>query len=448
MKEIKILIVDDDITFALMLKTWLQKKGFLVETATSVSAAKQCLNDSRFSLVLTDMRLPDADGIVLLQWLGLANLDIPVIVMTSFAEIQNAVNSMKLGAFDYLSKPINPNELMTKITEALKAKSEKKAAPKPEEPEEPVAAPGFIEGNSDLSKQLYQYVNLVAPTNMSVLIRGESGTGKEHIAHLIHERSKRKGKPFIAIDCGSIPTELAASEFFGHVKGSFTGAMTDKVGAFEAANGGTLFLDEIGNLNYETQMHLLRALQERKVKRVGSTKEVDIDIRLVAATNEDLEVAISNGSFRNDLYHRISEFTIQMPELRDLRQDIMLYANFFLDVANRELNKNIVGFDKRVTEIFQNYDWPGNLRQMKNTVMRATLLSQGDYIQFDVLPREMLDGNRTEERSTLLRDPNDERARIVNALRSCGGNKSMAAKMLGVDRKTLYNKLKALNIEQ
>ena len=265
---------------------------------------------------------------------------------------------------------------------------------------------------------------------------------------MIHERSKRKGKPFIAIDCGSIPTELAASEFFGHVKGSFTGAMTDKVGAFEAANGGTLFLDEIGNLNYETQMHLLRALQERKVKRVGSTKEVDIDIRLVAATNEDLEVAISNGTFRNDLYHRISEFTIQMPELRDLRQDIMLYANFFLDVANRELNKNIVGFDKRVTEIFQNYDWPGNLRQMKNTVMRATLLSQGDYIQFDVLPREMLDGNRTEERSTLLRDPNDERARIVNALRSCGGNKSMAAKMLGVDRKTLYNKLKALNIEQ
>ena len=323
MKKYSILVVDDDVTFALMLKTWLIKKGYVADTASSVASAKKKIAENAYSLVLTDMRLPDSDGIELLQWLLAKGNAVPVIVMTNFAEIQNAVNSMKLGAFDYLSKPVNPSELERKISEALKHAEEKCPAEKAMEAEKKNYGPEsqvFIEGSSDEAKQLYQYVNLVAPTNMSVLICGESGTGKEHIAHLIHERSKRSGKPFVAVDCGSIPAELAVSEFFGHTKGSFTGAFDDKTGAFEAANGGTLFLDEVGNLGYETQMHLLRALQERKIKRIGSNKEINIDIRLVAATNENLKEAIANGSFRNDLYHRISEFTIQMPELRELKR--------------------------------------------------------------------------------------------------------------------------------
>ncbi|MBO8476814.1 MAG: sigma-54-dependent Fis family transcriptional regulator [Bacteroidetes bacterium] len=440
-----ILIVDDDVTFALMLKTWLGKHGFDSDTVSSVAAAKKRFKERDYSIVLTDMRLPDSDGIDLLQWMSVQKPGIPVIVMTNFAEIQNAVNSMKLGAFDYLSKPVNPSELLDKISEALKHTSKADSVDGTQEPA--VEQVDFIEGNSDASKLLYQYVNLVAPTNMSVLICGESGTGKEHIAHLIHSRSKRSGKPFVAIDCGSIPAELAGSEFFGHTKGSFTGALSDKIGAFEAANGGTVFLDEVGNLGYETQMHLLRALQERKIKRIGSNKEIEIDIRLVAATNEDLEKAISKGAFRNDLYHRISEFTIHMPELKDLKQDIMLYANFFLDSANRELGKNVIGFDDNVMQLFLNYDWPGNLRQMKNTVMRATLLTQGEYITMDSLPRELSLHKVVVEKSALLHDPADEKERILSALKNAGGNKSMAAKLLGVDRKTLYNKLKLYDIE-
>lgn len=440
-----ILIVDDDVTFALMLKTWLGKHGFDSDTVSSVAAAKKRFKERDYSIVLTDMRLPDSDGIDLLQWMSVQKPGIPVIVMTNFAEIQNAVNSMKLGAFDYLSKPVNPSELLDKISEALKHTSKADSVDGTQEPA--VEQVDFIEGNSDASKLLYQYVNLVAPTNMSVLICGESGTGKEHIAHLIHSRSKRSGKPFVAIDCGSIPAELAGSEFFGHTKGSFTGAFSDKIGAFEAANGGTVFLDEVGNLGYETQMHLLRALQERKIKRIGSNKEIEIDIRLVAATNEDLEKAISKGAFRNDLYHRISEFTIHMPELKDLKQDIMLYANFFLDSANRELGKNVIGFDDNVMQLFLNYDWPGNLRQMKNTVMRATLLTQGEYITMDSLPRELSLHKVVVEKSALLHDPADEKERILSALKNAGGNKSMAAKLLGVDRKTLYNKLKLYDIE-
>lgn len=439
-----ILIVDDDVTFALMLKTWLGKHGFDSDTVSSVAAAKKRFKERDYSIVLTDMRLPDSDGIDLLQWMSVQKPGIPVIVMTNFAEIQNAVNSMKLGAFDYLSKPVNPSELLDKISEALKHTSKADSVDGTQEPA--VEQVDFIEGNSDASKLLYQYVNLVAPTNMSVLICGESGTGKEHIAHLIHSRSKRSGKPFVAIDCGSIPAELAGSEFFGHTKGSFTGALSDKIGAFEAANGGTVFLDEVGNLGYETQMHLLRALQERKIKRIGSNKEIEIDIRLVAATNEDLEKAISKGAFRNDLYHRISEFTIHMPELKDLKQDIMLYANFFLDSANRELGKNVIGFDDNVMQLFLNYDWPGNLRQMKNTVMRATLLTQGEYITMDSLPRELSLHKVVVEKSALLHDPADEKERILSALKNAGGNKSMAAKLLGVDRKTLYNKLKLYDI--
>ena len=455
----RILIVDDDITFALMLRTWLAKRGFEVETAGSAAAARTALGKGDYALVLSDMRLPDEDGIALLQWMAGEGIAAPVIVMTSYAEIQNAVRCMKLGARDYVAKPVNPDELLKKIREALDApaageESAGSGRNAPRASRSAAAEPlNYIEGRSDTARQLYEYVRLVAPTDMSVLVNGASGTGKEHVAQLIHRGSRRAGKPFVAVDCGAIPRELAASEVFGHVKGSFTGALADKAGAFEAANGGTLFLDEVGNLTYETQVQLLRALQERRIRRVGSTREIPVDIRLVAATNENLEAAIARGTFRADLYHRINEFTLRMPELRQMSGDIPLFADFFLDQANRELGKRIVGFDAAALAALTHYDWPGNLRQLKNTVKSATLLAAGDYVTCRELPAEVTApstgaaaGNPTVP-SFSLRDPASEEEQIRRALAAAGGNKSQAAKLLGVDRKTLYNKLHHYGIE-
>ena len=450
----RILIVDDDITFALMLRTWLSKRGFDVATVGSVGAARTALEKQEYALVLSDMRLPDEDGIALLQWLVGRGRRERVIVMTGYAEIQNAVRSMKLGACDYVAKPVNPDELLKKIREAIDSPEAAAGAPAASAPAEKknsrsakagTEIPNYIEGHSDASRRLYEYVRLVAPTNMSVLVNGASGTGKEHVAQLIHRSSKRAGKPFVAVDCGAIPRELAASEFFGHVKGSFTGALNDKTGAFEAANGGTLFLDEVGNLTYETQVQLLRALQERRIRPVGSTREIPVDIRLVAATNEDLEAAIARGTFRADLYHRINEFTLRMPCLREMPEDVLLFADFFLDQANRELDKHLVGFDAAAAAALTRYDWPGNLRQLKNVVMSATLLAQDEYVTCRELPAEIAGGGAS---STLsLRDPAGEEEQIRRALAAAGGNKSQAAKLLGIDRKTLYNKLHLYGIE-
>ena len=445
-----ILIVEDDLTFATMLKTWLGKKGYEVETASTNARARKLLTTRDFSLILSDLRLPDQDGIHLLSWLRDLQKATPVIIMTSYAEIQGAVLAMKEGAADYVSKPVQPDELLKKIKEAISQESKIVATPK--ESKENFATQNFLEGESEAARQLYNYVNLVAPTQMSVLINGASGTGKEYVAHRIHQLSKRADKPFIAIDCGSIPKDLAASEFFGHVKGSFTGALTDKVGAFEEANGGTLFLDEIGNLSYEVQVQLLRALQERRIRRIGSTKEIEVDIRLVSATNENLKESISKGNFREDLYHRINEFTLRMPALKDRQEDILLFANFFLDQANRELDRHLIGFDAAASEAMQNYSWPGNLRQLKNIVKRATLLAQGDFISIRELGDEILEHATPDaqqmQHSFVLHDEEAEKQRILNALQQTGNNKTKAAQLLGVDRKTLYNKLKLYNIPQ
>lgn len=445
-----ILIVEDDLTFATMLKTWLGKKGYEVETASTNARARKLLTTRDFSLILSDLRLPDQDGIHLLSWLRDLQKATPVIIMTSYAEIQGAVLAMKEGAADYVSKPVQPDELLKKIKEAISQESKVVATPK--ESKENFATQNFLEGESEAARQLYNYVNLVAPTQMSVLINGASGTGKEYVAHRIHQLSKRADKPFIAIDCGSIPKDLAASEFFGHVKGSFTGALTDKVGAFEEANGGTLFLDEIGNLSYEVQVQLLRALQERRIRRIGSTKEIEVDIRLVSATNENLKESISKGNFREDLYHRINEFTLLMPALKDRQEDILIFANFFLDQANRELDRHLIGFDAAASEAMQNYSWPGNLRQLKNIVKRATLLAQGDFISIRELGDEILEHATPDaqqmQHSFVLHDEETEKQRILNALQQTGNNKTKAAQLLGVDRKTLYNKLKLYNIPQ
>ncbi|HLU81721.1 MAG TPA: sigma-54 dependent transcriptional regulator, partial [Flavobacteriaceae bacterium] len=306
--------------------------------------------------------------------------------------------------------------------------------------------PVFVTGVSDEAKKLEDYVRLVAPTNMSVLIIGDSGTGKEMVAKRIHDNSKRAGNPFVAVDCGTIPKEIAASEFFGHVKGSFTGAVNDKTGHFEAANQGTLFLDEIGNLSYELQVQLLRALQERKIKPVGSNKEIEVDIRVVTATNENLEEAVRKGSFREDLYHRLNEFSIKVPQLKNRKEDLMLFATHFLDKANTELEKNILGFSDETLKKFEEYPWPGNLRELQNTIKRAVLLTSGKLVEVDVLPSKIAERTPEDEKSFSLFKNENEKEMILNALKKTKGNKSKAARILDIDRKTLYNKLKQYGI--
>ena len=442
----RILIVEDDIAFGTMMQTWLKKKGFDVDKATSVGAAVRLIGDKpAYDLVLSDLRLPDRDGLELLAWMHKNNMLIPFIVMTNYAEVQNAVLAMKSGAADYIAKPIQPDILLSKIKDALKnADNATAAATTPTNnttttPQHHNTTTRHIEGNSEASRQLYSYVSLVAPTPMSVLILGASGTGKEYVARRIHEQSQRAGKPFVALDCGAIPRDVAASEFFGHKKGAFTGADADKCGAFEAANGGTLFLDEVGNLIYEVQVQLLRALQERRVRPLGGIEERPIDIRLVAATNENLEQAVAEGRFREDLYHRLSEFTIYMPQLSERGTDLFLFADLFVRLANEDLSRNVEGFEARAAEMLASHTWPGNLRELNNVVKRAVLVARGPYITQEELSAAM--GPVRQEPITALHDADTERQRILNALQQCGGNKSKAARMLGIDRKTLYNKL-------
>ena len=442
-----ILIVEDDITFGMMLKTWLGKKGFEVSSVSTIARARKHIESQTVDLILSDLRLPDHEGIDLLKWMNEQGKASPLIIMTGYADIQSAVLAMKLGARDYIAKPVNPGELLKKISEALQDSPSQVSSSQATSKVTNEGQHSYLEGESDAAKQLYNYVGLVAPTNMSVLINGSSGTGKEYVAHRIHQLSKRNNKPFIAVDCGSIPKELAASEFFGHVKGSFTGALTDKTGAFVAANGGTIFLDEIGNLSYEVQIQLLRALQERKIRPVGSTQEISVDVRLISATNENLEQAIEKGTFREDLYHRINEFTLRMPDLKERKEDILLFANFFLDQANKELDKHLIGFDPKASQALQSYHWPGNLRQMKNIVKRATLLAQGSFITLAELGTELLEAPSFNTTNMALRNEETEKEHILEALRQTGNNKSKAAQLLDIDRKTLYNKLKLYNID-
>ena len=460
-----ILIVEDDIAFGTMLQTWLRRKGFEVDKATSVGAAVKLLVDMKsVDLVLSDLRLPDHDGLRLLAWMHEHSINAPFIVMTNYAEVQNAVLAMKSGAADYIAKPVQPDILLQKINDAMEQNAQQASstiqnsttqnsttqnAPtahnsKLKTQNSKLTAPRYIEGKSEASRQLYSYVELVAPTPMSVLILGASGTGKEYVAHRIHDLSQRSDRPFFALDCGAIPRDVAASEFFGHKKGAFTGADADKRGAFEIANGGTLFLDEVGNLSYEVQVQLLRALQERRIRPVGGTKEIDIDIRLVCATNENLEEAVSEGRFREDLYHRINEFTIYMPKLSERGSDLFLFADLFIRHANEELNRNVEGFDSGAAEMLASHSWPGNLRELNNVVKRAVLLTRGSQITTAELTLAM--GQIRTDTVLQLHDEDTERQRIITALQQTNGNKAKAARLLGVDRKTIYNKIEKLGI--
>ena len=450
-----------------MMQTWLKKKGFETSRATSVGAAARLLMDgTKPDLVLSDLRLPDHDGLFLLGWMRKRGHNAPFIVMTNYAEVQNAVLAMKLGAADYIAKPVQPDILLQKIKDALAQAADTPATadasnPTPSTPnknshsssnknnetkaETSSNVPRYLEGKSEASKQLYSYVQLVAPTPMSVLILGASGTGKEYVARRIHELSSRSDKPFFALDCGAIPKDVAASEFFGHKKGSFTGADSDKRGAFETANGGTLFLDEVGNLSYDVQVQLLRALQERRIRPVGGDREIEVDIRLVCATNENLEQAVAEGRFREDLYHRINEFTIYMPQLRERGNDLFLFADLFIRQANEELQRNVEGFDASAAEMLVSNTWPGNLRQLNNVMKRAVLLTRGRLITTAELSQAM--GPTLQQQPSLtLHDENEERERIKQALQQTNGNKSKAARLLGIDRKTIYNKIEKLGI--
>jgi two-component system, NtrC family, response regulator HydG len=472
-----VLIIDDDPTFCLMLKSFLSKKDFSTETAFSGAEALTQVRNNSFDVVLSDFRLPDTDGLELLENIREIKPGTPVIIMTSYADIRIAVKAMKIGAYEYVTKPVNPDEILLTIKNALNRDKENSiVAPPPPVTNNKSEQSGnkksklkngfeYVEGNSDTANRIMQYIDVVAPTNLSVIINGESGTGKEYVAKMIHQKSNRSHKPFVSIDCGALSRELAASELFGHVKGSFTGAISDKTGQFVFAEGGTLFLDEIGNLTYEIQVQLLRAIQERRIRKIGSNQDVEVDVRIIVATNEDLQEAVKKGNFREDLYHRLNEFTIVVPSLRERGTDIDIFAEHFLSLANVELNKEVEDFDDEVKAIFRKYSWPGNLREMRNVVRRAVLLAGGKLVKKETLPHEIVFEKREEQNNYQQQNsgsfnnqqyeqPSDlkslaektEREMIINTLVKVNYNKSKAANLLKIDRKTLYNKMKLYKI--
>lgn len=458
-----ILLVEDDVVFSKMLSRFLERNGYDVIGCYTLEEAEKSLNSS-LKMVFTDLRLPDGDGIIFLKKVKETYPNLPVVVMTSYAEVSTAVEAMKLGAFDYISKPFQQEDVLNVIKNAqntqdsVQPQKNKKNYSSLSDKSNPAkladvpvvnASNPYIEGVSAASKKLSKFINLVAPTDMSVLIMGDSGTGKEVVAKSIHLKSDRRNKPFIPVDCGAIPKEIASSEFFGHVKGSFTGAITDKKGHFEEANGGTIFLDEVGNLSYENQIQLLRALQERRIKPIGSSKEIDVDIRVLAATNEDLLELVRKGEFREDLYHRLNEFSIKVPSLVERKDDLMIFASYFLEKANEKLHRNVQGFTEKAVQKMLQYTWKGNLRELSNVVKRATLLTTGNYITESDLPELVISETKhfPTERFTFSTKEN-ERELIIGALNQTKNNKTEAAKLLGFTRKTLYNKLKAYNIDE
>ena len=456
----RILILEDDVTFGTMLKTWFTKNSWETIWVSKVELAKLEFQGDSFDLILSDLRLPDGDGIIFLTWLRENGIMTPFIIMTSYSDVQTAVSAMKLGAFDYLQKPINPTILQQKIELALTqqiqtpVKEEKNRVKKNLEN----SLNKVVKGSSSIMQRLYSHVDLVAPTKMSVLILGESGTGKEYIARMIHDNSNRKSSPFIAVDCGSLSMELAPSELFGHKKGSFTSAISDKEGVFVVANGGTVFLDEIGNLSYEVQKQLLRALQEQKVRPVGSASDIKVDVRIIAATNEDLEKAIEEGRFRQDLYHRINEFSLNVPPLRERREDIEEFCYHFINQANDELGKDVDTISTEVIDILKQQSWHGNLRELRNVIRRSVLFAQDNVLRKENLPDFPRDNKnqtviKTEVQEVVtyenlsLNNKANEKEQIIAALKQARGNKTIAAKLLQIDRKTLYNKMHLYNIE-
>ena len=456
----RILILEDDVTFGTMLKTWFSKNSWETTWVSKVELAKLEFQDNSFDLILSDLRLPDGDGIIFLTWLRENNIMTPLIIMTSYSDVQTAVLAMKLGASDYLQKPINPTILQQKIDMAMSqpaktAEKEPEVKPKSKQKNN---ANKVVKGSSSVMQRLYSHIDLVAPTKMSVLILGESGTGKEYIARMIHENSNRKSEPFVAVDCGSLSMELAPSELFGHKKGAFTSAISDKTGVFVEANGGTVFLDEVGNLSYEVQKQLLRALQEQKVRPVGSATDIKVDVRIIAATNEDLEKAIEEGRFRQDLYHRINEFSVNVPPLRERIEDLEEFCYHFVDQANDELGKNVDTISADAIDKLKQQNWGGNLRELRNVIRRSVLFAQDNVLRKENLPEfpkdiknqnivNVVQQEVTSCDNLSLNNKANEKEQILAALKQARGNKTIAAKLLQIDRKTLYNKMHLYGIE-
>lgn len=480
MSKSKILVIDDDVDICLLMERFLTRNGFEVTTAQSGKRGLEILNELEPDLVLTDFKLGDINGAELLRKVKEKYPTVPVIIITGYSDIKVAINVMKQGAYDYVTKPLFPDEILLTIRKAMESKptlEEQQHQGEQARAKSSKLKPtksGYIFGDSLVSRNLMKQIDLVAPTNFSVIIYGESGAGKEAIAREIHNRSNRKDEPFVAMDCGAMSKELAGSELFGHEKGSFTGALNQKIGHFELANGGTLFLDEVANLSYDIQVSLLRVVQERKVKRIGGTKEIDLDVRILVASNEKLPDACRNGKFREDLYYRFNEFSMEVPSLRDRGEDVMIFAHFFLENTNRELNKNVRGFSDEVVECFLKYPWYGNLRELNNVVKRATLLADSDTIDTRCLPFEITNHSRLmfvdnlspsprqEPQPQVQREPEPQAQQtrpnlkeaakeaeyemIFEALKKVNFNKTKAAKLLDIDRKTLYNKMKNLNL--
>lgn len=430
-----VLVVEDDRVYARTIANWLVKNGINARYVLSVGAAKEFITGCEPDLILSDFRLPDGNGVELLEWMKAGGYRRPFLIMTSYGEIPGAVEAIKKGATDYLPKPVQTQKVLDMIARLLKKEGDDNSG------NEWI----YYRGTSPLAVKLQEYIRLVAPVDtLTVLIRGASGTGKEYVARQIHALSERADAPFVAVDCGALPKELAASELFGHVKGAFTGAMEDKTGMFAAANHGTLFLDEVGNLNTEVQMLLLRALQEKRFRPVGGKAEVLADIRLVAATNEDLEKAIAEGRFREDLFHRLNEFPLYVPLLAECPEDIMPLAEFMLEAANRELKKKVKGFDRETQKKLKAYPWPGNIRELKGVVKRAVLLAKGDWIISEDVD---LPNNPRQTEGYSLNDERTERENIVKALEATGGDKKAAAKLLGISRSTLYLKMEKYRLK-
>lgn len=492
----RILVIDDDTDICLLLRRFLTKNNYEVAIAHDGNSGLNLLQEFRPALVMTDFRLGDMDGGTILSKIKEKFPFVPVLIITGYSDIKIAVNVMKLGAYDYITKPLFPDEILLTIKKALQSTESEEgsmqhvvdhknnAASHPETKKKVGKAPRYIFGEGEESKALLHQIELVAPTNYSVLIYGESGSGKESVAQEIHLHSKRANQPFVAMDCGAISKDLAGSELFGHEKGAFTGALNQKIGHFEMANGGTIFLDEVANLPYEVQVLLLRVVQERSMKRIGGTKEIPLDVRIVVASNEKLIEASKKGKFREDLFHRFNEFSIDVPPLRDRKADIMVFAQFFLDQTNAELGKKVKGFSPDVIENFMTYAWYGNLREMRNVIKRATLLTDGEWIESKTLPFEISNyskllfndvpaapqvtptnapayvstpvyasASEIEQPVMVSQKPSLKTAAveaeyemILKVLKDVNFNKSKAARLLGIDRKTLYNKMKIFEL--
>ncbi len=442
MPKYKILVVDDEKNIIKGVSMTLKESGYDIETALSSEEAIEKFSQNSFNLIITDLKLPGKSGIELLEYTRSKNPDIPVIMITAFGTIENAVDAMKKGAFNYLTKPINPDELVTLTAEALdKYELRKENITLKSELREKYTFSNII-GKSTAMQEIFDIIEMVSKTQSNILIIGESGTGKELVARAMHYDSGRAKGPFVTIDCAAIPSEIMESELFGHEKGSFTGAHEKKIGLLEHANRGTVFLDEIGELDPNLQKKLLRFLQEREILRVGGINRIKLDVRIIAATNKDLEEEVKNTRFREDLFYRLNVVNIRIPPLRERKDDVPLLANHFLDRLNQVEGKLIQGFDDEVMDAFLQYDWPGNVRELENVVERAYVLCPNVTINTKYLHSKLSDLilGKTEEFDE-LNLLETEKQLIIKALNKTSWNQSKAAEILGISRKQLRTKM-------